>query len=138
MGQTMESGQILSLIASFVLVLVLLFATLWVLRRIGVSGLRTQSGRRLAIVDSLWLGNRQRIVLVRVDEKEVVIGVSGQTISLLVELPATSSTSTANPDEVSPDSAQPVSRPEVRADDRSRFVDALRSVVSRGPGKGDR
>jgi len=83
MSKAVEPSQWLSLVASFALVLVLLLGTLWVLRRIGAAGLRSQAGRRLVVVESLWLGNRQRVVLLRVDDREVLLGVSAQGISRL-------------------------------------------------------
>lgn len=144
MGQTIESGQLLSIVASFVLVIVLLFATLWLLRRIGLSGLRSQAGRRLAIVDSLWLGNRQRIALVRVDERELVIGISGQSISLIAELTPASLGETArvHPSESSSgedgETVAPDPRPSVRAEDRGRFLEAMRGILNRDTDKGAR
>ncbi|MBM3406256.1 MAG: flagellar biosynthetic protein FliO [Betaproteobacteria bacterium] len=146
MGKVIEPSQWLSLIASFALVLVLLLGTLWVLRRIGAAGLRPQSGRRLAIVESLWVGNRQRIVLLRVDDTEVLVGISAQGItrldagasgtteklssaivasSLVSEADAGNSQSVAG-------SVQPPA-----PDARQRFVEAMRSIAGR-PSSGDR
>jgi flagellar biogenesis protein FliO len=68
---TIEPLQWLSMLASFVLVLVLLGATLWVLRRIGGRGMRIQGGR---------------IAIVRVDGKDLVIAVSQQQVTLLTTL----------------------------------------------------
>lgn len=82
---TIEPLQWLSMLASFVLVLVLLGATLWVLRRIGGRGMRIQGGR-IAIVESVWLGPRQRLAIVRVDGKDLVIAVSQQQVTLLTTL----------------------------------------------------
>ncbi len=87
MGNPIEPMQWLSMLASFALVLALLGATLWVLRRMGGRGARTQ-GRRLAIVESIWLGPRQRLALVRVDNHELLISVSQQQINLLSNLGA--------------------------------------------------
>lgn len=139
MGQTIESGQILSMVASFALVIILLVATLWVLRRIGISGMRSQAGRRLAIVDSLWLGNRQRIALVRIDGRELVVGISGQSITLITELSQTgaSSTDEAVAEAGAGDAAQSAAAGKVvRAEDRGRFLDAMRGILSRDADKG--
>lgn len=138
MGQTIESGQILSMVASFALVIILLVATLWVLRRIGVSGMRSQGGRRLAIVDSLWLGNRQRIALIRVDGRELVVGISGQSITLITELSqAGTAASFAGVKEDLTESAQStLSGDTVRSEDRGRFLDAMRGILSRDANKG--
>lgn len=61
--------------ARFALVLALLMLTLWLLRKYAKPGGGLGSGR-LRIVESLSLGPRQRVVLIKVDEHEVLIGVS--------------------------------------------------------------
>jgi len=140
MGKAVEPSQWLSLIASFALVLVLLLGTLWVLRRIGASGLRAQSGRRLAVVESLWLGNRQRVVLIRVDQREILLGVSAQGISRL-DGPADERLSefALNPEDAS-DGANGTTAEHQRSvlapteAVRARFVDAMRSIAKRSPG----
>ena len=146
MGKAIEPSQWLSLIASFALVLVLLLGTLWVLRRIGAAGLRPQSGRRLAIVESLWVGNRQRIVLLRVDDSEVLVGISAQGITRLdvgaAEVaekfsPAITASRLASESDAenSPAVAGSVQPP--TPDARQRFVEAMRSIAGR-PSSGDR
>lgn len=140
MGQTVDSGQVLSLVASFALVIALLFATLWVLRRIGTSGLRSQAGRRLVIVDSLWLGNRQRIALVRADDREFLVGVSGQTISLIAEVGDRAAPPAGTSSESTDAAGTPtgVARPAASPQDRGRFIDAMRGILSRDADKGPR
>ncbi len=146
MGKAIEPSQWLSLVASFALVLVLLLGTLWVLRRIGAAGLRPQSGRRLAIVESLWVGNRQRIVLLRVDNTEVLVGISAQGITRLdagspskAENFSTATTATALVSDAeaqnAPSASAPMQAP--APDARQRFVEAMRSIAGR-PSSGDR
>lgn len=140
MGKAIEPSQWLSLIASFALVLVLLLGTLWVLRRIGAAGLRPQSGRRLAIVESLWVGNRQRIVLLRVDDTEILVGISAQGITRLdaggpgvaEKLPpavAAGNLVSESDAESSPAISGSVQPPPLDA--RQRFVEAMRSIAGR-------
>jgi len=146
MGKAIEPSQWLSLVASFALVLVLLLGTLWVLRRIGAAGLRSQSGRRLAIVESLWVGNRQRIVLLRVDNTEVLVGISAQGITRLDAgspskaenlTTATAATALVSDAEAqnAPSASAPMQAP--APDARQRFVEAMRSIAGR-PSSGDR
>lgn len=146
MGKAIEPSQWLSLVASFALVLVLLLGTLWVLRRIGAAGLRPQSGRRLAIVESLWVGNRQRIVLLRVDNTEVLVGISAQGITRLdagspsrTENFSTATAATALVSDAeaqnAPSASAPMQAP--APDARQRFVEAMRSIAGR-PSSGDR
>ena len=150
MGKAVEPSQWFSLIASFALVLVLLLVTLWVLRKIGAAGLRSNSGRRLSIVDSLWLGNRQRVVLLRVDGREILLGVSAQGISRLdvmseqaggVSIMAGDAERSRQPGAETAGGAMPgagVSEPLPTApfDARKRFMDVMRSGSgSAGGGK---
>jgi flagellar protein FliO/FliZ len=137
MSKAIEPSQWLSLVVSFALVLVLLLGTLWVLRRIGAAGLRPQAGRRLAIIESLWLGNRQRVVLLKVDGRELLIGISAQGIHRL-DGPIGESDRRAEPAAVT---ATDVTVPDttieaVPADARNRFLNAMRSITRR-PVSGD-
>ncbi len=140
MGKAVEPSQWLSLVASFALVLVLLLGTLWVLRRIGASGLRAQSGRRLAVVESLWLGNRQRVVLVRVDQREILLGVSAQGVTrldapVIGALPEAASPPCAQEGIAGESVVQAQSRVEPpAATARTRFTEAMRAITQRTPG----
>lgn len=138
MSKAIDSSQWLSLIASFALVLVLLLGTLWVLRRIGAAGLRSQAGRRLVVVESLWLGNRQRVVLLRVDSREILLGISNQGITRLDGAPeAVSGLSAGTPvrEEGAPEGSVNELTP-APADAKQRFLDAMRSITSRSSGEG--
>jgi len=86
MANPIEPMQWLSMVASFVLVLGLLGATLWVLRRMGGRSIRG-SGGRLALQESLWLGPRQRVALIRVDDREILIAITQQQVTMLTRLP---------------------------------------------------
>jgi flagellar protein FliO/FliZ len=86
MNNPIEPSQWLSMITSFILVIGLLVGTLWVLRRMSGRSLRTAGGR-LAIVESLWLGPRQRLALVRIDERELLVAITQQQVTLLTVLP---------------------------------------------------
>ena len=138
MSKAIDTSQWLSLIASFALVLVLLLGTLWVLRRIGAAGLRPQAGRRLVVVESLWLGNRQRVVLLRVDSREILLGISNQGIT---RLDGAAEGKASLPDAVSvreegATDTTTIERATVPADAKQRFLDAMRSMTSRSSGEG--
>lgn len=93
--QTPPQLDFVSLGGNFLLVLALLVAVLWLLRRMqgfkgldGLQGLTSlqalrPSARRLAVLESLSVGPRQRIALVRVDDREVLIGLSPAGFTLL-------------------------------------------------------
>jgi flagellar protein FliO/FliZ len=65
--------------ASLVLVLGLIVGVLWVLRRTGLAGMvpRIAGRRRLAMVESLNLDGRRRLVLVRRDGTEHLLLLGG-------------------------------------------------------------
>lgn len=72
------------LLAAVALLLVLLVAVLWVLRRgTAGSGWWRAAPRRLQLVEVRALGPRHRVVLMRVDDKEVLIGVAPGQISVI-------------------------------------------------------
>ena len=75
----------LSFAASFVFVLFLIAALFFLLKRLtgGRLHLRAGDDRQLSVLESQALGNRQRIVLVRAKDREILLGMSMQQISTL-------------------------------------------------------
>ena len=75
-----------SLAGNFLLVLVLLVGVLWLLRRMqgikGLQGLRPVA-RRLSVVEALSVGPRQKLALVRLDDREVLVGITPNGFTLL-------------------------------------------------------
>lgn len=69
----------LRFIGSLALVLILLVAVLWGLRRFGVGGMATRTGmrRRLGVVEAVAVDGRRRLVLVRRDDREHLLLVGG-------------------------------------------------------------
>jgi flagellar protein FliO/FliZ len=77
-----------SFVLSFLLVIALLAATLWGLRRFGRMQLQNQSGQAsIKLIDSFSLGARQRIILVESDDQRILVGVSSQTMTGLGQWP---------------------------------------------------
>ena len=72
----------LSMMGSFLIVLALLVATLIMIKKmgpkIGVSG-----NKRLQLLEIQNLGGRQKLVLVSVNEEQVLIGISAQSMTRL-------------------------------------------------------
>lgn len=73
--------------AALAFVLALIAASAWIVRRTGLGGLtprRPGQARRLAVVESIALDSRRRLVLVRRDDVEhlILLGAAGD---LLVE-----------------------------------------------------
>ncbi len=79
-----------SLTGNFLLVLVLLLGVLWLLRRLqgikGLQGLRPVA-RRLSVVEALTVGPRQKLAIVRMDEREVLVGITPHGFTLLEAVP---------------------------------------------------
>ncbi|MFZ9122186.1 MAG: flagellar biosynthetic protein FliO [Burkholderiaceae bacterium] len=76
----------LSMASSFLLVIGLLAVVLYLLRRFQPGALG--GGRQIQLIESLATGSRQRVVLVRVRDKDLLLGVSMQQINTLAEWPA--------------------------------------------------
>jgi len=77
-------GYMLQILFSFVAVIAFIFGFAWLMRRSGRFG-AAGSGRGLRIVSSLSLGMREKIMVVNVGEKNIVVGVApGQIRALYV------------------------------------------------------
>ena len=84
----MEYVDWFSFVLSFLLVIALLGATLWGLKRFGRMQLQNQSGQAsIKLIDSFSLGARQRIILVESDDQRVLVGISPQSITGLGQWP---------------------------------------------------
>lgn len=75
--------DLLQYLVSFAFVIALLLGLLYALRKLQTGSVFAQRGQRLQIVEAVSLGPRQKVVLVRVDDHEVLLGVSAAQINLL-------------------------------------------------------
>ena len=66
-------------------IVIVLWGALWLLRRVR-SGAPMWGARDCLVVRSLGLGARERLVVVRVGTRNLVLGVSAAGVSLLCEL----------------------------------------------------
>jgi flagellar protein FliO/FliZ len=71
-----------SLLLVLAILLVMVFAARWFMQR------RPQGGRRLRFVEAMALGSRDKLLLVEVDGKSLLLGVTAQNIRLLADLGA--------------------------------------------------
>jgi len=69
-----------SMIVSLLFVLIAIFIVAWVLKKLQVGG-STVNG--LKVVTSLNLGSKERLVVVQVGKKQLLLGVTGQQINML-------------------------------------------------------
>ena len=80
----MTASMLPSLIA-FAAVLLMIPAALWLARR--AQGMRQGSGSTaLAVVGGITVGPRERIAVVRAAEQYLVVGITGQSMTLLATL----------------------------------------------------
>ncbi len=86
----MHATDWLSFSFSFAIVLALLGALLYGLKRLQSGNLLGLPQRRIRILESTSLAPRQKLVLVRVKDQELLLGVTVQQISTLASFAATS------------------------------------------------
>ena len=80
--------EIVQYLASFTLVIVLLLSLLFILKRLQHGSMFKARGQRLHVLESLSLGTRQRLVLVKLDQQELLLGVGANEVHTLVVQPA--------------------------------------------------
>lgn len=114
------------LVVSLAIVLGLMAACAWVLRKRGTLG-RLTGGGALAVLARQPLGRNASVAVVRVGERALVIGVTEQSVTLLGESDAASFA----PDVDEPGTAlsEAAATPPQRT--RTSFVDALRELTVR-------
>lgn len=83
---TLDLGAgLLQMALGFGLILALLLGSLWLLKRL--SAPQGTSTHLLKIVAAIGVGPRERVVVVEVDEKWLVLGVAPGSVTTLHELP---------------------------------------------------
>lgn len=79
------AGQFTQVVFALVLVLALVVAAAWLMRRF--SMLPMAAGTRLRVVSGVMVGPKERVVIVEVDDTWLVLGVTAQAVNKLHELP---------------------------------------------------
>ncbi len=75
-------GDWLWMIASFMLVICLMVATLFMIKRMA-PGIQGASGKRLSISEVQHIGARQKLFLIQLNGDEILVGQSAQGMTLL-------------------------------------------------------
>jgi flagellar protein FliO/FliZ len=78
-------GSVTQLTLSLLAIVALILAVSWVLKRLKMVGPRGRGA--IDVLDELTLGPRERIVLVRVGESQVLIGIGAGGVVSLTPLP---------------------------------------------------
>lgn len=68
-------------------IIVLILAAAWVVKRVVPGAMKNRAVNGLAVSASTSLGNRERVVIVNVDDARLVLGVTAQQVTLLHTLP---------------------------------------------------
>ena len=76
-----SSSQYANLFLGLVVIIGFIFLVAWLLRRVG--GVSTASASAMKIVGGLSLGSRDRVVLLQVGDKQILVGASPGNISLI-------------------------------------------------------
>jgi flagellar biosynthetic protein FliO len=84
MNAGLTAMEVLRMLGSMLLVIALLLAVLWGLKRMQKQMLTSgQPGRRLQLLETLGVGTRQKLALVRVGEQEILISITPTQINTL-------------------------------------------------------
>ena len=117
----MHTTDWLSFIASFTVVLVLLGLVLFALKKMQNGGLPGMSPRRIRILDTISIGPRQKIILLRVKDEDILVGVTAQQINTLAGFPLSS-------EEMAADQVSATASSEPSAPLAKRFADLLNAA----------
>lgn len=112
--------------AALALVVAIIFLCSYLIRRLGPG--RGQPGRRLKVIGSTAVGNRERVVIVEVEDTWLVLGVGSGQVNKLHELPRPAPSETLDSNGSSA----------VEGGFASRFAQALKQNTGQALGKGRR
>jgi flagellar protein FliO/FliZ len=77
----LSASSIVNMFMGLGLVLVLIFLMAWVVKRMG--GMQLAGSQRLQVLSALSVGTREKVVLIQVENKRLVIGVAQGQVSTL-------------------------------------------------------
>lgn len=81
-----DVNDLTSLSLTLAILVLLLWGAVWLVRRMRPGAVSSWDGRDCAVIRSLALGPRERLLVVRVGPRQLVIGVGAASVSLLCEL----------------------------------------------------
>ncbi len=82
----LSAGSLAQLTLSLIAIVALILAISWALRRLRLAGPRGSG--QIAVIDELSMGPRERIVLIRVGESQVLVGIGASGFVPLTPLAA--------------------------------------------------
>ncbi|MDO9052449.1 MAG: flagellar biosynthetic protein FliO [Gallionella sp.] len=116
-----SSGNIVQVISSLLLVLVAILAVAWLLKRMNIA--QQGTGNLLKVVGSVAIGQRERVVLVEVDDTWLLVGVGPGQIRTLHTMAKTEDWQSGSPDLATSD---------------NKFARMLSAMIKRRPSEENR
>ncbi|ADO48058.1 flagellar biosynthetic protein FliO [[Enterobacter] lignolyticus] len=83
----MPGSPLLEVSGALLGVILLIFAAAWLAKRFGLGGVKHSAARGLKVSASTAIGQRERVVIVDVEDARLVLGVTAGQVSLLHTLP---------------------------------------------------
>jgi flagellar protein FliO/FliZ len=123
----MHASDWLSFALSFGIVLALLGALLYALKRMQSGNLLGMGQRRIRVIDSMSLAPRQKIVLVRVKDQDILLGITVQQITTLASFYLSA-------EELAADAEAQTNSAENTAPLAQRFAELLKSAQNKNKG----
>jgi len=80
-----SAGSLLQVLLGLVVVLMLMAAAAWLLKRFGMA--RTAANSAVKIVGGISVGNRERVLVLEVADQWIVVGVAAGRVSALATMP---------------------------------------------------
>lgn len=128
MNSSLHLSDWLSFAASFAAVLAVMAVLLFALKKIQTSNLLGLPKRRMRVLETLSAGPRQRVVLLRVKNQDVLIGITPQGMSLLTTFELTEAELAERDAPAADPSTQTQTQTQNIAPLAQRFTDLLKSV----------
>jgi flagellar protein FliO/FliZ len=145
---TLGAGAVLQTLLALAVVIALVFGCAWLARRLGLQP-GSQRGGLVRTIGGASLGGKERVAVVEIGDRWLVLGAAPGNVRLLCEMPAGSAAagkggsfggSPASPD-IDPATGHPTSGSGLQGSFGQRFRDALKSETARRlqrPGSGER
>lgn len=80
-GSGVATANPLSVVAGLLMVVALIFVVAWLMRRVGAMPMLT--GQSMKVVSALSVGSREKVLLINVGDKQLLIGVAPGRVSKL-------------------------------------------------------
>lgn len=81
------SSPLIAVSGALLGIILLILAAAWLAKRFGFNGVKSSASKELKVSASAALGQRERVVIVDVEDARLVLGVTASQVSLLHKLP---------------------------------------------------